>query len=171
MAKFTASAGFGDASDYESVKVELDADDVRPEYIPAVTREVPVMLDAQDDESGPTQAEDPETGAPLTRVETVTPGRYESQEEAIVRVLKEYLHVEDVDKTGITSLRFTVQYSGEVVLEYDEAELKGWGDDKDPNDSLWTYEIPEAFEDDIREAIKEDIGYYGDFEVTDYEAE
>jgi len=162
MAKFKGSAGFGEASDYDSVAFELDTDEVRPEYIQAVTREVEVK-----DDDGNTVFED---GIARTTTEVVTPGRYESTEEALVKALKNVLQVEDVEKVGITSLRFTVQYSGEVELEYSDYELDTFGEDNSPDD-IDESDIMDSFVDDIREAIKEDIGYGGEFEISDYEAE
>lgn len=164
MAKLTGSVGFGDYTDGE-LEFEMDADDARPQYIPAVTRSEKRV----NEETG--QEEDHEV--------VVTPAREESEDEAVARVLAQAIYVSDVQRSGLTSLSFRVEYTirGEVELEFEEYDL-----DQEPDfegrtpDEVDSLLIERVFADAIEEAIKEDLGPWGSAEreeqyVTDIEAQ
>lgn len=168
MATVKATVGFGDASYYERLHVRVDADEVQPEWVPAKYETVKVLADDG------TVAQDPETGAELTREEVVSPGRYESKEEALAKYLVKVIDVDDIEQEGITSLTFEVQYTiqGSVQVELTSYELADLGiEDVDP-DEVDEYYIEANLDEYIREAIDDDQRYNAETEffVGDVEA-
>jgi hypothetical protein len=154
MAKITATAGFGALSDYSELDIEVDSTEVGPQFIPAVTQEVKVVLDDG------TVALDPETGAELHKVEVVKAGYIETLEQALHRTLRENVTVDEVEKAGLDYLSITVNYTitGSVDLEFDDYELE---DFEFGPDDIDVRVIEEAFEDAIRDAVTEDVSEYG----------
>lgn len=148
MARITGTAGFGEASGYEAVSFSIDADEARPEYISAVTREVKVL-----DDDGNVVVED---GIERTQVETVTPGRMETLEEAVRKALVTQLVIDELEKKGVENITGTVNFTITGSFFFDAQD---WGladdlDDVDPDDIDASYVI-DNFEDALIEAARE----------------
>lgn len=156
MAKITATAGFGALSRYQAVDIEVDSTEVEPQFIPAVTQEVKVVLDDG------TVALDPETGAELHKVEVVKAGYIEDLEQALLRTLRENIEVSEAEKAGLDFLSITVNYTitGSVDLEFEGYELEDFEFGPDDIDQRV---IEDAFEGSLHEAVIEDAssGSYG----------
>jgi hypothetical protein len=101
----------------------------------------------------------------------VVEARRETEEEALRRVLADYIDVNDIERTGITTLRFTVQYNGAVELEFDSYELEGfeWSEDMDP-DNVDAQTLLDSFKEEILEAIQQEL-YLADLDIVDIDAE
>lgn len=162
MATIKAQVGFGEASAYERLEVQVDVQEVERRWIPAETREVRVTNDEGE------VLQDPETGAELTTTEVVTPAHYESQEDALRALLSKVLDIEDIEQSGIESLSFEVSYTieGTVELAFANYELEDYGVDVDVDDIDESY-ILDTFQSAIEEAVKEDVAYgYADTDVS-----
>ncbi len=149
MAKVKSQVGFGEASDYETLAVELDRDDVREQYIPAVTREVPVL-----DEEGNATFED---GIGRTQLETVTAGRSETLEEAFTRALAQHLTIGDIEVSGVENVTATISFTVSGSFDFDAQDF---GIDQDILDELEEDDVDEDFvrehfDDAIQEAARE----------------
>jgi hypothetical protein len=169
MARITARAGFGEASNYEAVDIDISSDEVYPEWIPSVTKEVPVL-----NEDGTAKVND--DGTAVVTTEVVTPGRQETIEEALVKYLKGQLGVDDVERSGIENITATIEYTITGTLEFNASD---WGIDLEDfevsAEDVDDYFVQEHFEDLIRDGIFEDCrdGYSVEveFEVNYTEAE
>lgn len=161
MARITGTAGFGEHSDYDAVDFDIDASEVDQRWIPAVTKEVKVLLDDG------SVATDPDTGAELTKVEVVTPGRQETLEEGLRNFLGANITLDEVARSGLNSLSFEVSYSmsGSVTIELEDYDLEDFEVDPDDVDERW---LRNYFDDVIDEAIREDISY-GSYHEVEYD--
>lgn len=158
MARITGTAGFGEASAYEGVSFTLDSRDAEPEYIPGVTREVPVL----DDEGNPIY----EDGIARTQREVVTPSRMETLEEAVRKALVRSLVIDEVKKEGVENITATVNFTITGSMEFDAQD---WGladglDEMDP-DEVDSYFLVSNFEDAFIDAAREAASSRWDSEV------
>jgi hypothetical protein len=169
MAKVKGNAYFQlTGADDGAITFEIDADEVAPDYIPATYKEVPVLTDPPLDLTVPVLDE---TGSPVMKKELLTDGRYETQEEAVLRVLRASLEVDELETSGITSLTFSVEYTTELELTFEGYELEDFGDEYSPED-IDEDVILQHFEEEILDAAIEDLKYGApDFRVTQHEAE
>ncbi|MES2156055.1 MAG: hypothetical protein V4510_13055 [bacterium] len=177
MSRITGTAGFGEFSDYNAVDFNIDSGDVEVEYIPAVSHDEAVLTEVP--EGADPDAMDVEGhklyGIPLVGIEGVvltrrvvdTPSRMETLEEALTRVLREAITVDEIQKSGTDELSITVDYviRGSVSLELVSYELENFDYfGETPPDGLDSTLVHEALEGYIEEAIADDVKVFGRYD-------